>query len=975
MKEKMNTKSVTVVKKIETAFNEWQKASINSTEKRLLTQAGAGTGKSATLLGTVDKLLNKDWIPGSDIQMITFTRSWVQNLKDRIKHFTDQEVWINTFHSFALKIIKENKDYFSDMLDPLSDLDNLNWTENLEKKNFRFLVDDFDAVYLIKQIYENKYSELDWLKTSDRNFYLSSIQKEIKNQKLAGIDPATFLKSIDTWKEEAIKEEESRVGKNGKPLWARKSEIEKIDKIYARKKDLAGIYGEYTKTLKSLGKIDFDDVIPSVVKFLKNNPDVATKYSESIKYMLVDEYQDTNKIQEELINVINPEFIRFVGDEKQAIFWFQWATSENILEKIESIPTIPLTENYRSGQLILDFADSVYRNSLETTSGYSPVKLTSKTSWEGVVKLVSFNWEYEEAMFIKDKIKSLISKWKAPEDIAVIYRNNSHWAGLAKALSEAWIPFNYSLDGAVFKKGNTKYVLNTLMLAFKWALVSNKSLYDALVPLSNFDDLEKFFYETNKAGIKIQFNWDIMDFVKDANLYLDKYPSVRESLEKLMKLVDISKSGAKVSDTVNELSKLLNYSFVTKEFLWKEKLDSDLASLSKFIESCEITDNGPLSVLKKIFFAQTIEYSTPSKEMETSGVNLITAHKSKWLEFSTVFVIKNNDSIWTPRTIGNFFWSESKNANEDLNLFYVALTRAKDELYLSYPKNKKGKETAMNKLIPMENLPAGVEIIDVDKDMTTTDNPFATSDLWKTWWEELAGKVKVSYSMLNKFFISPDTFRKEYILWLRDLPTKHTAWGILSHSLIKTRNKWLRTATNEDLQKQFESELKKYDEYLDENDKSEVLAKLPGFLTQLPELPTQKYSEAKVVSKINGIDIEGYIDWFTIEDWKIVITDYKSGKPKTENDILKTNDYDYKWTIAQLYFYKILLESATSFSYNNTLTKLPSNIVSKGKLIYFWENGIETKEFDLNDIDYENSLKEDISTFVWMVKEGYLWIN
>jgi hypothetical protein len=249
------------------------------------------------------------------------------------------------------------------------------------------------------------------------------------------------------------------------------------------------------------------------------------------------------------------------------------------------------------------------------------------------------------------------------------------------------------------------------------------------------------------------------------------------------------------------------------------------------------------------------------------------------------------------------------------------------------------------------------------------------NDTWKEWGEDFYKKVNVSYSMLNKYFLSPDNFRKEYLLWLKDLPTLNMAWGILSHSLIKTRNKGKWTSNEAGLKAVFESELKKYAPYLDKNDISELNNRLPILLRLLPELPTQKYSEAKIVTEINWIKLEWYLDAFDIIDSSISLTDYKSWKVKSDSEIQKVNEYDFKWAIAQLYFYKILIENAESFTYNWSSIKLPVNKVTQWNLVYFSEKWIETKTFILDDIEYENSLKEDIFKFVELLNWGYLWVG
>lgn len=975
--EVINTDTISSNNK-DISFNESQQKAIDSNEKSLVIQAWPGTWKSATLIWITKKLLQEGEMP-ENIRMITFTKSGVSNLKDRLSSIWWSGVNVSTFHSYALSIIKEYKEYFKERLSPLSDLENFNIGDEPDVNKMRFISSDFDSTYRLKKIYDEMYHSLSALKTNNRNFYILPVKKEINNLKLAGISPEIYPAIIEEQYKTAITNESNRTGKNGKLLSPRKSELESIEKKYARKIELAKIYTKYQENLKSDGKIDFDDIVPLVVDLLSTNNEIASKIKSENKWLLIDEYQDTNNIQEKLAQLSKWEFIRYVWDEKQAIFQFQWASSKNIIDKIQTEPNIDLSDNYRSKTAILDIADSVYRQWIdkiwnsEAISTYKPLKWTSLDVWE--VKVVEFKDTFNEDYFIVEKIKSLLSKWANANDIAVIFRNNAHWEGIAKLLQNNWVEYDLSIGASPFSvKSKMSNIIESLCVILTNTVTSQRQLYTSLLPFVDKKELERFFYQLKASKIKIEYPSDLNNILnilwsENNKSYLSTFGNTNSIIDLFISLNGDSAQNSKtmlVSSIVSELSGKIVNDYVGNEFLDDKKFNKELRGLLWFIRDLEKAQES--DILSKLLFAREINYPYSHKddsksEMEVKNekkVQLITAHKSKWLEFDTVFVIKNNDKVWNPRKMANFFSDNDKDEMQDLNLYYVSLTRAKNSLFITkwwYSDEWFDK----NPFIP-DLLPSSVITAKIDKSISPEITPGPEENKeYAEWWKEYLNKVPLSYSALNKYKLSPDEFKINNILWCRDSATLSTLWGTAVHDAINYYNTNDWEVIPDDI-------VSRFNEYIDSStvwtidDKNALKEKFQTkYLNTILDISPSKLSEVKVTSIINGEKIEWYIDKIEVTNDSIIISDYKTGALKSQSEILRPSEYDYKWPIAQLYFYKLLLRNAVSITTENKKVSLPSDRKVVWLFEYLTDDWIEPQYFDLVDTSIEAELETDIT--------------
>ena len=455
--------------------------------------AGPGTGKTQVLALRIANILYKTDVLASNILCLTFTESGVQAMRERLKLFLGidaYKVGIFTFHSFANSVIQEFPDYFSFSKDLIQ-------------------LDDITRLKIIRESIEEA-QNLEYLKPFYNKFAKEkSIISSIQTLKKEGITPET----LKTKTENLIKihEENKSLNKKGFPTIKWKNKLEKLNHLF----ELVEVYKLYQEKLLKQGFYDFEDMILFVCNVLEKNEKIKQFYQEKYQFIHVDEYQDTNGGQEEILNQLtsfdrSPN-IFVVGDDDQAIYRFQGANLENILSfnhKFKNVKTIPITINYRSTQKILDLAESIISNNNQRLSNRIKnfnKKLTANFKHADYnAELYEFKTIEDEYIYIAKKIEKLMNNGNSYNDIAILYRKNTHGLGISEVLRKYSIPIDHKSDNNALKNETVKNIIKILAVVDFYNKNSDLDLYRVmLLPYFNIPIVEVYELVNSLRGKRL----------------------------------------------------------------------------------------------------------------------------------------------------------------------------------------------------------------------------------------------------------------------------------------------------------------------------------------------------------------------------------------------------------------------------------------------------------------------------------------
>ena len=591
-------------------LNERQKEAILKTEGPLLVLAGAGSGKTRVLTMKVAHLIEQNVDPSS-ILAITFTNKAAKEMKDRIIALLGSiayDIKISTFHSFGLYLIKEN------------------YAKLNLKKNFTILDSD-DTLTLVKKIMKDK-----------------------------GIDPKEYNpKAIKN----AISSAKNELVDSEKYETFASSDFNNI---------VSSVYKEYEQKLIKSSSLDFDDLLMLPIKLFSKYPEVLKKYQEKYKYVLIDEYQDTNEAQYILTKMISAKYqnICVVGDPDQSIYSFRGSNYKNILNFERDYPnseTILLEENYRSTKTILDVANQVIKN-----NAFRKDKnlWTSNKEGDKVIYHRAEN-EKDEGYYIVNEIRKLN---KPLSTIAVLYRTNAQSRNIEDALLKERIPYKVVGSFYFYNRKEIKDLIAYLKLLYNedddTSLLRVINVPKRGIGTKTIENLVKesdekriSVYNTISSGKELEFK----KIIEELKLIKDNV-----SLTDLIDLV-LLKSGMK-EDLENEGS--------VEAEIRLENLE-EFKSITRGFEE----ENGTNS-LEEFLYNISLVSDIEEYKNNNEAVTLMTVHSAKGLEFDNVFVIGLEETIFPHANSID----DVQQLEEERRLCYVAITRAKDKLWLTNAKKR-----------------------------------------------------------------------------------------------------------------------------------------------------------------------------------------------------------------------------------------------------------------------------------------------
>jgi len=603
-------------------LNERQKEAVLATEGPVLVLAGAGSGKTTVLVNRIAYMISEKHIRPWNILAITFTNKAAREMKDRIERLlgdTAKDMWIGTFHSVCVRILR-------------SCIDLLGYSRDF------VIYDTADTKTVMKECLR----ELD---IDEKSFPVRNVLSIISNAKNDLMDAATF---------------------------------ENVYKSDYRMSIIAKIYYRYQTKLRKNNAVDFDDIILNTVKILSENPDVLSKYQDKFRYILVDEYQDTNNSQYLLINLLAQanRNLCVVGDDDQSIYKFRGANIGNILnfeDDYSDVQKITLDQNYRSTQNILDAANSVISNN----KGRMGKSLWTSNGDGNKVFVYTGTNEYDEARYIARQIKKHFDEQGSFSDCAILYRTNAQSRVIEEMLMRESVPYKVLSGLRFYDRKEIKDIIAYLRVVY------NPNDDVSLARIINEPKRKIGNATLEKArNIAREKETSLYDVISHA----DDYPEFKTAIKKLLSFSEIIQSLIKLKDTVtieDLTGRILNDTGYMPALVMEDTTESKtrIENLGEFIsvitefEKNEETGNTLGEFLENISLVSDID---GYDENEDSAV-LMTIHSAKGLEFPIVFLSGLEEGLFP----GMRSMESDDDIEEERRLCYVAITRAKEQLYIT----------------------------------------------------------------------------------------------------------------------------------------------------------------------------------------------------------------------------------------------------------------------------------------------------
>lgn len=931
-------------------LNPAQRQAVDTIDGPVMVLAGPGTGKTQVLSVRIANILQKTDTAPDAILALTFTESAAKNMQRRLTSIigpTAYSVTISTFHSFCSEIIQSHPDEF-----PIS----------LESE----ALSELEKIEIIQQILDSV-SLIKLRPINTPYFYLSEIIRRLQELKREAVSLSDFAAILQTEKTNFEAEKHS----------FKKSEIAEKEKNLAKNEELLSIYRAYQAEIKNRGRYDFEDMINLVIEKFESDEDFLLLYQERFHYFLVDEYQDSNSAQNKVLKLLVSfwkEKANFfvVGDPNQSIYRFQGASLENIFDFEKTYPAaqiISLTHNYRSSSLILDASyDLISHNKSLDLLPALHQKLEAQNDYPSQkINVLSFPSESVEEYFLVRKLKSLLAEGVDPEEIAVLYRHNYDASTLSELLSKEGL--RYNLEGGVdILKDPTINQLLTLLCVIEKSKTGLEDL--DLFTLLHYEFLKFNAFDILKLSRAAAIGKkSLFDIITDEKSPSDLISSASLSLFQdflkqiaLWQKISVNKNFSEFFEILLKESGFLDWLLASSDRVEKlNRLNSLFAEVKAFNRAYHNLNLSQFLTALDLMIANNLRIQEEDLDLSQNAITLSTVHKAKGKEWGYVFIIKALDGKWGNNRkreliklpsgiLENTNLADFEENEDERRLFYVALTRAKKEIFVSYS------ETTLARNRKKENIPT-LFLSELDSQYLNSETKldFNQSDILesllilenqkddtflkeeeKAFLSKIIADFKMSPTALNTYLSCPYKFKLNNLIKVPRAKNIYFAFGTAVHRALELFHQKFRNESilpkKEYLLQEFEKALQK--EVLLDLDFRDRLKKGQEILTHyydyyvetfVPPLFTEKlfgYSYSRCL--LNDIPLSGKVDRIDLLDptKKLVkVVDYKTGKPKSRNEIEgKTGIKDDSYKI-QLVFYKLLSELDHNFNFEVTETE------------------------------------------------------
>ena len=715
-KEKLERKFTEEYSKL----NERQRLAVDTIEGPVMVIAGPGTGKTQILASRIGKiLLETDALP-ENILCLTYTDAGVVAMRKRLLQFIGPDAYkvnLYTFHAFCNDVIQENLSLFEKTaLDPISDLERI--------ELFKDLIDNLPKNHPLKRYRGDVY------------FEITNLQHLFSTMKKEGWTPAFINGKIDDYLADLPTRDEfiyKRKYKEFQPGDLKKDKVEEATTRMEKLRAAVNLFDTFQQLMRQRNRYDFDDMINWVIKAFEENKQLLARYQEQFLYILVDEYQDTsgtqNRIVELLINYWERPNVFVVGDDDQSIFRFQGANVENMLQFASGFPndllTVVLTSNYRSTQPILDVSRTLINRNEERLvkkmNGLSKELVSARESLQSIKhppRFKCYETMRQEMIGIALEVQQLLRAGTVPGKIAVIYKENKYGEELTRYLQQMEVPVYSKRNTNVLELPLANKIIHLLrfiaaehdspyggdellfeLLHFSWWGIAPIEIAKVTVQASEIRStdgrmsLRRLLAEKSREQPKDLFSTVLPEGLRQASRILEQLiadvPNItlQHILEQVIRKTGLLQAVLQAPDKHRQLQ-IITALF---DFVKEETHRNPTLSLEQFINMIDLMEREGIAL-------PLVEVSGTDK-----GVNLLTAHGSKGLEFEHVFFAGCNAGFWEKKRKpgggyslpDTMFDQQPKHSDEEelRRLFYVALTRAEQHLHLSWSRFKNdGKE-------------------------------------------------------------------------------------------------------------------------------------------------------------------------------------------------------------------------------------------------------------------------------------------
>jgi DNA helicase-2/ATP-dependent DNA helicase PcrA len=951
------------------SLNDDQRKAIDAMEGPVLVVAGPGTGKTQLLAARIGNILIHTDTAPNEILCLTYTDAGSIAMRQRLLKFIGPEAYkvqIFTYHAFCNSIIQENIEQFGgyrnlDMLTELEQVDVLHG-----------MIDELDQDNILRRLKGQIYFEAKRMKDlfgimKKENWSADYIKEKIEAYKLEIYEDPEFQ-----YKRKYTNSKTGITYQKGDP---KESDIHNKLRRLEPLSVAVTLLEEYNEKLRQRERFDYDDMILWVLDAFKKNDQLLARYQERYQYILVDEYQDTNGSQNDLIFSLADYWAKpnlfVVGDDDQSIYRFQGANMDNIVHfKQKYDPkVIILKENYRSSQEILDLSKAlIERNEERLVNKYPEYsKHLKQAKTKGLINMepiiMEFYNSYDEETFVCSKIMELHESGADLSEVAVIYPKHSNAEKMVRFLTKNGIPLNLKRKLNVLELAEARKIISILRYLHEEFREMHKGeylLFD-IFHYSNFGlsakDIARFSIYCSKRdesgkrprwrdlyddsallreiGIK-----DVDAFLQVGNLlenWITAIPNytVQMLIEKIYTDGGILEQALTAENVRWQLQILNTFLDFVKDESAKNPL-MDLAELLRMIEKMEIS--GISMPIQKIIHIG-------------AGVNFLTAHSSKGLEFEYVFIINATEKNWIKSRAGSGQYtfpqnltlsSRERSIEDDRRLFYVAMTRAKSYLYISYPAHdEQEKELSAANFIP-ESLDGDltqIKQIQVDETAVLAYTALTMMHVQlkgglfdHAMIDQALENYSMSVTALNKYLRCPVSFYFENILRVPSARYPGAGFGNAVHYALEQffmrygQEEQKEQSNKEKLLWYFEKGMEIYKSHFNgiefENHLTHGRDVLSAYYDKYAENWDSKL-HYKVEHHIRltehkGIPINGKIDKLIIHpNNEVEVFDYKTGVYKSKNTkpVLGDEDPggDY-WR--QIVFYRMLIDSDPIHDYH-----------------------------------------------------------
>ena len=618
-------------------LNQSQREAVLCCDRPSLVIAGAGSGKTRVITYKIAYLIEQGYEPWS-IMALTFTNKAAREMKERIGKLVSEEqaryLWAGTFHSIFGKILRYEADY-------------IGFTSDFT------IYDTSDSKSLIRTIIKDMHLD-------EKKYKPSTVLAHISNAKNSLVLPTAYRNS-------------SRLLEHDRAM---------------QMPEICSIYDEYMQRCKKSNAMDFDDMLVYTWLLFKNNPEIARKYQEKFKYILVDEYQDTNYAQHQIVLLLtnSQQHVCVVGDDAQSIYSFRGAKIDNILnfQKLYSgVKLFKLEQNYRSTQTIVSAANSLIQHNVQQIRK----DVYSKGDVGEPIEVCKAYSEVDEANIVVRKIRNLVTKENLKyKETAILYRTNAQSRSLEDALRKSNLPYRIYGGTSFYQRKEIKDVI-----AY-FRLVINPNDEEALKRIINYPNRKigdvtvgKILDAASAHDLSV---WDVLMHLD----LVDVNNATKNRLQEFANMILSFREVALSQDAYNAGLKIVEESGIRADIFHgsepedisrQENLQEMLDGMASFVQERVETGGGYMLT----HYLSEVSLLTDMDEDDSEGdnkVTLMTVHAAKGLEFETVFVVGLEEELFP----SSMSMESPRQIEEERRLFYVAMTRAKKHLFLTYARRR-----------------------------------------------------------------------------------------------------------------------------------------------------------------------------------------------------------------------------------------------------------------------------------------------